>query len=77
MQQLNMSGIQPNGRSRVSIHNTHSTSLQGPPPPQSLAGAADCGCRKEKADRVAGCDDAHGDADVNVAAQRSGNGGAG
>ena len=51
--------------------------LPSRPTLQSVAGAADCGCRREKANRAAGCDDAHGDADVNVAAARSGNGGAG
>lgn len=33
--------------------------LRGPPHP---GGAEDRGCRKEKADEAAGCDDAHGDA---------------
>lgn len=68
VQQLNMNIIQLDGRSRVGINNAQSSSLQGPPPPQSIAGAVGCGSREEKADRAAGCEDAHGDADVDVAA---------
>lgn len=47
-----------------------------PSPPQSTAGAAEW-LQERKGGQAAGCDDAHGDADVNVAAARSGNGGAG
>lgn len=76
--QLNMSGIPAKWKKpQQCFQNSpqssppHTHQPPPPPPPQSITGD------RQGLDMAAGCDDAHGDADVNVAAARGGDGGAG